>query len=297
MNYTLNQLRVFHKVVETKSITKAAEELFMTQPAVSIQLKNFQEQFGIPLTELIGRKIQITDFGLEIAAITEKALEELMNLQYKTREYEGMVRGKLKISSASNGKYVIPYFLSQFLEDHTGIDLMLDVTNKTRVVEELKNKECEFAVVSVLPENLEVEEEPLVENKLFLVSKSSQINRSKPLIFREKGSATRTEMERYFGMTSKRDWEKLELTSNEAVKQAVIAGIGSSMLPLVGLKNELLNGSVQIIERKGLPITTQWRLIWLKNRRLTPVGEAYLQFIRENKERILKEEFGWYLNF
>lgn len=297
MDYTVNQLRVFHKIVETRSITKAAEELFMTQPAVSIQLKNFQDQFDIRLTELKGRRIQITDFGMEIANITEKALEQLLELQYKTREYKGIVRGKLKIASASTGKYVIPYFLSEFLEKYSGIDLMLDVTNKTRVLEALRDKEIEFAIVSVLPDNLEVEQEILMDNKLYLVSKSESISKSRPLIFREKGSATRNEMENYFRRKSNRERGRIELTSNEAVKQAVIAGIGSSILPLIGMKNELLNGTLSIIKRKDLPIVTQWRIIWLKSKRLTPVAEAYLDFVSSNKQKILKEHFEWYLSF
>lgn len=295
MNYTLKQLRVFHKIVETKSITKASEELFMTQPAVSIQLKNFQDQFRIPLTELTGRRIQITDFGLEIAKITEKALEELMKLQYKTKEYEGVVTGKLKIASASTGKYVIPYFLSNFLEQYSGVDLMLDVTNKTTVIESLKNKEVELAVVSVIPEGFEVEEEILIENKLFLISKSKAEIKNKPLIFREHGSATRLEMEKYFKNKSNRERERLELTSNEAVKQAVIAGIGSSILPLIGLKDELINKSVEIIHKKDLPIITKWRIIWLKEKQLTPVAQEYIKFLKNIKEQILKENFNWYL--
>lgn len=295
MNYTLKQLRVFHKIVETKSITKASEELFMTQPAVSIQLKNFQDQFRIPLTELTGRRIQITDFGLEIAKITEKALEELMKLQYKTKEYEGVVTGKLKIASASTGKYVIPYFLSNFLEQYSGVDLMLDVTNKTTVIESLKNKEVELAVVSVIPEGFEVEEEILIENKLFLISKSKAEIKNKPLIFREQGSATRLEMEKYFKNKSNRERERLELTSNEAVKQAVIAGIGSSILPLIGLKDELINKSVEIIHKKDLPIITKWRIIWLKEKQLTPVAQEYIKFLKNIKEQILKENFNWYL--
>ncbi len=296
MNYTLNQLRVFLKIVETRSITRAAEELFMTQPAVSIQLKNFQEQFDIPLTELKGRNIQITDFGIEIALITEKALDQLQNLQYKTKDYKGFITGKLKISSASTGKYLIPFFLSSFLESHTGIDLVLDVTNKTKVLKSLRNKEIEFAVVSVLPEGIDVEEEILIANKLYLVSKSSETSKTKPLIFREKGSATRMEMENYFSKKRNKEKGRLELTSNEAVKQAVIAGIGSSILPLIGIKNELLNKSLQIIPKKDLPIITQWRLIWLKNKKLTPVADEFLRFIKEQKQQILKDEFSWYVN-
>lgn len=297
MNYTINQLRIFHKIVETKSITRAAEELFMTQPAVSIQLKNFQDQFEIPLTELKGRKIHITDFGYEIAQIAENALSQLSNLQFKTKEYKGIVTGKLKISSASTGKYVIPFFLSEFLDAHPGIDLSLDVTNKTMVVDALKNKEVELAVVSVLPENISVEEEKLMDNKLYLVSNILQAQKNKPLIFREIGSATRKEMENYFQKKSKRERGRIELTSNEAVKQAVIAGIGHSILPLIGIKNELEKGELKIIDRKDLPITTQWRVIWIKDKELSPVAQAFVNYLKEQKNRILDDKFEWYLNY
>ncbi len=297
MNYTLNQLKVFQKIVETKSITKAAEELYMTQPGVSIQLKNFQDQFDIPLTELKGRRIQITDFGLEIAAITEKALDQLLNIQYKTKEYKGIITGKLKIAAASTGKYVIPYFLSDFLNNHSGIDLMLDVTNKTKVIESLKNKEVDFAIVSVLPNEIEVEVEELIENKLYLVGKSEEFIKKKPLIFREKGSATRREMEQYFKNKGSRERGRIELTSNEAVKQAVIAGIGSSILPLIGLRNQLIDGSLYISKRKDLPIITKWSLIWLKGKQLSPVADAYLNFLKENKQKVIEQYFEWYQNF
>lgn len=297
MNYTLNQLRVFHKIVETQNVTMAAEQLFMSQPAVSIQLKNFQSQFDIPLTEPIGRTIKITDFGYEIAEITSQALEQLMRLQYKTKEYKGVVRGKLRIASASTGKYVIPYFLTAFLDQFPGIDLVLDVTNKTQVISALKNKEVDFAIISVLPQDLAIEEEILIENKLYWVTNSDQNDSAKPLIYRESGSATRLEMEAFTRNLEKYSRNRIELTSNEAVKQAVMAGIGSSILPLIGIKNELLNGSLHIHPKKGLPITTQWRAAWLKDKRLTPVAEAYLQFLRQYKQQILSEHFNWYLNF
>jgi DNA-binding transcriptional LysR family regulator len=115
MNYTIHQLQIFLKVIQKQSITKASEELFMTQPAVSIQLKNFQDQFDIPLTEVIGRQLYITDFGREIAVIAERIIQELDNINYKTQAYQGIMTGRLSISAASTGKYVIPYFLSGFL--------------------------------------------------------------------------------------------------------------------------------------------------------------------------------------
>ena len=297
MHYTINQLQIFLKVTQKKSITKAAEELFMTQPAVSIQLKNFQDQFDIPLTEVIGRQLYVTEFGEEIALIAEKIIQEIANINYKTQAYKGLLTGKLKIFSASTGKYVIPFFLSGFIEQNTAIDLVLDVTNKTMVMESLKNNQTEFALVSVVPENVQVEEEIIIANKLFLIG--SQPNRSAniPLIYREKGSATRAAMENYFLTHEGSKRKRLELTSNEAVKQAVIAGLGNSIMPVIGIKNELLNKQLYIIESEGLPISTEWRLIWLKGKKLSPVAQAFLDYVRKEKTRILDEQFKWYMKF
>jgi len=297
MDYTIHQLTIFLKVVQTKSITKASVELFMTQPAVSIQLKNFQNQFDIPLTEVVGRQLYITDFGREIAAIAGKVIQELENINYKTEAFKGFLSGKLCVSSASTGKYIIPYFLSGFLEQFTGIDLVLDVTNKTRVIESLKKNEIDFALISTLPDKLDLEEEILVENKLFLMGNEPDRNEAKPLIYREEGSATRVAMETYFEGSGGKQRKRLELTSNEAVKQAVMAGIGNSVMPLIGVKNELLNNQLYILSSNGLPITTQWRLVWLKGKTLSPISREFLNYIRTEKKRILSQNFNWYLKF
>lgn len=297
MNYTIHQLQVFLKVVETNSITKASEELFMTQPAVSIQLRNFQDQFEIPLTEVIGRQLYVTDFGFEVASLAEQALTDLEAIRFKTRDYQGMLTGRLRLSAASTGKYVIPYFLTGFIEKHPGIDLMLDVTNKTRVVESIKKNEVDFALVSVLPENLNLEQETFIENRMYLIGNTPKVDKNKPLIFREPGSATRMAMEKYFMHHELGSRKKLELTSNEAVKEAVIAGMGYSILPLIGLKNEILNKELFVLPAKGLPVRTEWRLIWLKGKKLSPVAIAYLNLLRQEKQRVLKEHFYWYRTF
>ena len=169
MNYTLHQLRVFLKVAENQSITKASEELCLTQPAVSIQLKKLQDQFSIPLTEVIGRKIYITDFGKEIAAAAENILNQVDAINYKTMQYKDQLAGKLRVSVASTGKYVMPYFLSGFMNAHRGVDLNMDVTNKTYVVKSLENNEVDFSLVSIIPDQLDIYQEPLLQNKLFLV--------------------------------------------------------------------------------------------------------------------------------
>ena len=141
MNYTLTQLQVFLKITQTHSVTKAAEELHLTQPAVSIQLKNFQNQFDIPLTEVVGRKIYITDFGREIADSVENILNQVNTINYKTQAYRGQLTGRLKISVVSTGKYVMPFFLSSFIRQHPGIELVMDVTNKAQVVKSLERNE------------------------------------------------------------------------------------------------------------------------------------------------------------
>ena len=174
MNYTLHQLQVFLKISQTKSITKAADALHLTQPAVSIQLKNFQDQFDIPLTEVVGRKLFITDFGKEIAAAAEIILDSAHNINHKTLSYQGQLSGRLKISVVSTGKYVIPYFLANFLKQHASIELLLDVTNKAKVIESLENNEVDFSLVSVLPQHLQVEKVELMQNKLFLVGNQQQ---------------------------------------------------------------------------------------------------------------------------
>ncbi len=304
MNYTLNQLQIFLKVVQTQSVTKASEELFLTQPAVSIQLKNFQDQFDIPLTEVVGRKIYITDFGREIAEAAENIINQVYSINYKTHAYKGQLSGRLKISVVSTGKYVMPYFLKDFINQNSGVELLMDVTNKNKVIESLEKNEVDFALVSILPNSLNIEKLDLLQNKLFLVGnkKASSIKEIKTkdvfkelsLIFREKGSGTRQTMENFIERNKLTINKKMELTSNEAVKQALIAGLGFSIMPLIGIRNELNNGDLQITPVKGLPIKTTWSLIWLKGKKHSPVCRAYLNHIKSEKSKIIKETFDWY---
>lgn len=303
MNFTLHQLHIFLKITQTKSITKAAEELFLTQPAVSIQLKNFQDQFDIPLTEVIGRQLYVTDFGKEIAVAAQKIIDEVNAVNYKTMAYKGILSGKLKLSVVSTGKYVIPYFLTDFMKMNSGIELEMDVNNKTKVIKSLKNNEVDFALVSILPDDIALESEVLMENKLFLVGHkntnlenlavSSSFLTQVPLIFREDGSATKNSMEGYLKRYGINPKMRLQLTSNEAVKQAVIAGLGYSVMPLIGLKNELEKGDVVILPAEGLPVITNWRLIWLKGKAMSPVAAAFLQYIKDSKEAVKSASFSW----
>jgi len=304
MNYTINQLRIFLKISQTQSVTKAAEELHLTQPAVSIQLKNFQDQFDIPLTEIIGRKIFITDFGREIAQAAEQILNQVYEINYKTLAHKGQLSGRLKISVVSTGKYVMPFFLADFVNEHSGIELNMDVTNKHKVIESLEKNEVDYSLVSVLPDNMQIEQMELLQNKLFVVSNTSQkfdkksydksIFETLPLIYREPGSGTRQTMEQFIDKNKLPIRKKMELTTNEAVKQALIAGLGCSIMPLIGIRNELQNGQLQIIPVKGFPIKTVWNLIWLKGKKHSPVASSFLKYLKSEKNNIVQRRFDWY---
>ncbi len=303
MNYTLNQLQIFLKVVQTTSITKAAEELNLTQPAVSIQVKNFQAQFEIPLLEIIGKKIYITDFGKEIALSAESILEQVYAINYKTMAFKDQLVGRLKVSIVSTGKYILPYFLSDFLRLNPGVEISIDVTNREKVSKSLEENEVDFSLVPDLPDAQHFDYIDILPNDLFLFGnketaalqptfKYHEFKNELPLIFRENGSATRKTMEIYLKSQGISFLKKIELVSNEAVKQAVIAGLGYSIMPIIGLKNELQTGALVIMPRKGLPISSTWKLIWHKGKTPSPIARAFMNHVLANSEKIKQEHFA-----
>ena len=307
MNYTLHQLEIFRTIAELQSVTKASEHLFLTQPAVSIQLKNFQAQFNLPLFEIVGRKLYITEFGEEISETAFKILEQVENIKYKSAIFEGKIAGKLNISIVSTAKYTMPYFLSDFIKTNEMVSLTMDVTNKMTVLRSLENNECDFAMVSTIPKKLNIDRIELMKNKLYFVA-NRDFNPSKKkvllkdlnkslFIFRESGSATRLAMEQYLVKHKIAIEKEMELTSNEAVKQAVIAGLGISIMPIIGIKNELRNGDLQIIEMTDFPLETNWNLIWLKSKNLSLVAKTFKNHLEENKEKIIKQHFTWFKDF
>lgn len=303
MNYTLHQLRIFHTISRTKSITKAAEELHLSQPAVSIQLRQFQEQFDVPLVEIVGRKLYVTDFGQEIARAAERILDEVDAIDFRTQSYKGRLSGRLRFSIVSTAQYFVPTLLSEFYRAHEGIEWQMDVTNKARVVESLERNEVDFAIMSILPESLNVNTLEIMDNKLFVVSNTPVASKRKhvergilqdmPLIYREQGSGTRTLLERFAREHGLPTRKKLELSSYEAVKQAVLAGLGASIIPLIGIRHELEARKLHIINIKGFPITSTWRLVWLASKRLSPSAESFLTTITKDRRRLVREHFSW----
>jgi len=303
MNFTLNQLLIFVRVCEVGSITKASESLHMTQPAVSIQLKNFQAQFEVPLTETVGKKIHITEFGRIIESSARGILLEAERIGHLSSQFKNEISGKLHLTAVSTGKYVIPFYVEQFLQHYPRVEIQIDVTNKNKVVDSLRANTTDFGWVSIVPEKIQLDKIGLLENALYLVGGRKYSKRemkydkkfleSTPWIFREEGSGTRQWMESYIERRRIHIDRKIELTSNEAVKQAVIAGMGISIMPLIGLKNELSSGDLKIIASPGLPLHSRWHLVWMKGKRHSPAAEAFLNFIKEKAGLIQNQSFAW----
>lgn len=191
----------------------------------------------------------------------------------------------------------MPYMLSNFIGQNKGVDLIIDVTNKVQVIESLELNKVDFAMVSVVPKKLNFERVELMQNKLYLIAGKRGLNKANlsekklfeqlPLIYREMGSATRVAMEQFIIKNKFEVRKKIELTSYEAVKQAVIAGLGFSIMPIMGLKNELMNNDTQIIPVKGRPIITKWNLIWLKSKNYHLLLRLFLEYLRSEKEQMI----------
>jgi DNA-binding transcriptional LysR family regulator len=290
MKYTLHQLQIFVRLSRTLSVTRAAEELNMSQPAVSIQLKNFQASFAIPLTEFVHKRIYLTEFGRTVAAKAEEVLRSTEGINQCLAVYQGEITGPLRISTVSTGKYIAPYLLAPYIKQHPSVDISLNVSNKSQVLTELTANEIDLALVSLKPE-MRLEEYVLMENEFVLVGSKPPVSAELwspdrlgdvPILFREPGSATRQIMERYLqhhGVMTKRS---LELTSNEAIKQSIMAGLGYSIMPKVSVLTALEQGWLFIQPIRGLPIKNQWSFIWPEGKKLSPQAQAFLDNVHEH---------------
>ncbi|MHA7130958.1 LysR family transcriptional regulator [Algoriphagus namhaensis] len=302
MNISIQQLRALQLVAEHNSITKAARSIGMTQPAISIQLKNLQELFDFPLTEVVGKKIYMTEFGQELVDAAERIFAELDVIEQKMLELKGLLAGKIRISAVSTGKYIVPYLMSDFLDLHPHVDISLEVSNRRTVLAHLQENTTDLALVSVLPDDYDLEKITLSSNRWQLACSpekaafyKEQIETNQwqnvPFILREKGSGTRSMMERFFSQRNISVKSRLELATNEAVKQAIMAGLGASILSTFSIHQEIDDGRITILDYPGLPIVGDWDLIWLKQKKHSPAVLAFIRWITENKERLFEKHF------
>ena len=302
MNITLHQLKAFQAIAKFHSITKAAEAMSMTQPAVSIQLKNLQEQFEVPLTEIIGKRIHITEFGHELVDTADRIFGELGQIEEKMLELKGLLGGKIRISAVSTGKYIIPYLMADFMKIHPHVEISLEVSNRNKVLAHLQENSTDLALVSLLPEELDLESIQLAENKWFLACAPENKESYQAYIYagawdkvrfvlREKGSGTRTIMEKFFNDRDIPVENRLELTTNEAVKQALMAGLGTSLLSNYSMAQEIKEGRIALLEFPELPLKSDWKLIWLKQKKHSPAVKAFIHWLSENRKEVLSKHF------
>ena len=216
----------------------------------------------------------------------------------------GMTYLPVETTAIFSNPWMSPLLDWVYLQENPLVELQMDVSNKQQVLDNLKNNEVDFALISIIPDNINLKKIDLIDNKLYMIGKG-KVQKSKknppvklgectPLIYREKGSGTRQTMEKFIERKKIKPMKPFELTSNEAVKQALLAGMGYSIMPLIGLKNEIVNHQLEIIPISGLPIRTGWRLVWLSEKKNSHLAEHYLDYLRKNKNNILKKHFTWY---
>ncbi len=292
MNFTLHQLNVFGMVARHKSMTEAARQLHMTQPAVSIQIKQLQEAVDIPLVEVVGRKLYLTEAGEKLYEAYQTVDQELESFDAAISQLKGGLKGTLTISAASTAKYFLPYLLGEFQKRYPQVDIALKVTNRNEVLRHLSQNEYDLAVLTQLPDDKSTTAIPFLDNPLVIgapydhqLSKEENITidqlKGQPFIYREKGSGTRMMMEEYLNEKGISPNPTMELSTNEAVKQAIRAGIGLSIISELSIANEVTLNQISVLDVPNFPITTRWHVLYRNNKKLTPVTENFISFLQE----------------
>ncbi len=297
---TLRQLQIFEAVVRLGGYTKAAEELHLTQPTVSMQVKKLSDTIGYPLLEKVGTHLHTTSFGQEVYLSAQKVLGSMVELGETAAELEGVVKGPLKIAAITTSKYFMPHLLGVFIHQYPDILPALKVTNRSRVLERLQANEDDIVIMGQVPEDLEVEAWPFIDNELVVVAnighplvKCKKISLEQLLnerfLVREPGSGTRLAIERLFSEQNLAIKPYMELGSSEAIKQAVMAGLGISVLSRHNLRLELAHNYISVLDVKGFPLFYRWYAVHLKGKRLSLASRTFLQFLLEQGKEILDD--------
>jgi len=292
MNFTLHQLNIFLSVAEYRSMTRAAKALHMTQPAVSIQMKQLQEAVDIPLVNIVGKKLYLTEAGEEFHRFCIRLSEGKEHFEATASQLKGGLKGKLTVSAASTAKYYLPYLLGEFQKRFPKIEISLKVTNRNEVLSHLQENQYSIAILTQVPDDDTIESIPFLENPLLMAShpahplSGKKINSLKKLgdehfIFREKGSGTRMVMESLFQKAGIDPRITMELGTNEAVKQAIMAGIGISMISELSLITEKALNKIDSIDISNFPVTTYWHILYKKEKLLSPVTQNFINFLTE----------------
>ena len=295
MSITLNQLKTFLTVVEQGGITLAANTLYMTQPAVSIQIKQLETHFGLPLLEVVGKKIHLTQAGKLLYEAAKEIRNLLTTLETELSNIQGCFKKKLNISAVSTAKYFIPSLLGNFHKLYPDVEIRLKVANRGEVLERLKSNDDDLVVLSQLPKKFpaSIVVQKILNDALVVpappnhpLAKKQNILfkelKNEPFIAREPGSGTLIAMNKLFNKAKFRPKITMELGSSSAIKQSIIAGFGLSLLSKMSIEQELALKKLVILNIKGFPIQHPWYIVRLKNKKLTPIMVNFIKFLQEN---------------
>ena len=297
---TFRQFQVFEAIYRLGSFTRAAEELFLTQPTVSMQIKKLADAIGLPLFEHVGRSVVPTEAGKEVYVACRSMFETLANLEMKISDMKGLKRGRLRMGVITTAKYLAPEMLGEFSQIYPGIDLSLKVTNRDSIIRRIRANEDDLYIMGQAPEGeFEVESFSFAPNPLVvmaprnhpLVDKkniSLEDIAKEPFIIREPGSGIRDAMFKAFDEVGVRPTVRMELGNNEAIKHAIAGGLGLSVLSLHTLSLEGTDGAVAILDVKGFPILRDWYIVYQKGKELSLVAQTFLNFVI-NSESTIRE--------
>lgn len=305
-NVTLRQLRVFSAVARHLSFVRAAEELSLTPPAVSMQVKELESQVGLPLFDRSSRSVSLTTVGEYVLAHARKALAVMRDAEDFVARFRGLQTGKLDVGMVSTAKYFLPRLLAQFRAEHPGIEIRLQVgNNREQLTALMKQGDVELAIMGRPPAEWATRAEPFAMHPHVLVTavdhpfagkaRKSRINAEalarEGFIVREHGSGTRAAFDEYMHAHQITPHVVMEMSSNEAIKQAVMAGMGVSLLSLHTIGLELAHGLIAVPRVEGLPVVRRWHVVNNLAKTLSPAAEAFRYFVLERGEAYLAEHF------
>ncbi|MEM9922184.1 MAG: LysR substrate-binding domain-containing protein [Cyanobacteria bacterium P01_D01_bin.50] len=295
---TLHQLRVFEAAARHGSFTRAAEELFLTQPTISMQIKQLTKSVGIPLFEQVGKRLYLTEAGRELFATCQEVFDTLAQFEMKVADLKGLKQGQLRLAVITTAKYFIPRLLGSFCQLYPGIEISLQVTNHEGILERMTSNQDDLYIMSQIPEHLDINYEAFLENPLIVLApvnhplageKNIPISRlaNEAFIMREPGSGTRRAVQQLFDQNNVEVKVKLELGSNEAIKQAIAGGLGISVLSrhtLMPYAEDLT-----ILDVENFPIKRNWYMVYPNGKQLSIVARTYFEYLLEAAKQFASE--------
>ena len=296
---TVRQLEVLAAVGREGSVTAAAESLHLTQPAVSMQLRQLERQLELTLFETVGRRLQITEPGKELVQLAVELLARIDDLEQTARSLRGVGHGRVRLGVVSTAKYFAPRLLAQFVKLHSGVEFKLTIHNRAEIIDQLQSYAIDLGIMGQPPEGMQLDGTAFAPNPLVAIAAPShplslrrRLNphdlTDQPFIVREAGSGTRSAMDRYLVEHDVKIRRVMEADSNETIKQAVMAGIGLGFVSLHTVRAELAAGRIAVLDVSGLPLQRQWYAVHSRQRRLTPAAEEFLHYLLREADALMR---------